>query len=119
MRDDLHATQNDLPVTPIQPTRHGDLRGPLFDLDLNPEVASIAMASGEDVHELYSAALTKLTANVRPLIMSLTELANEYKRPHAKVVARLIEERIRTVSRDCPANPPMIYHALIASPMSC
>merc|ERR1719264_1691971 len=58
------------------------------------------MASGEDVHELYSAALTKLTANVRPLIMSLTELANEYKRPHAKVVARLIEERIRTIRKD-------------------
>ena len=58
------------------------------------------MASEEEVHELYSTALAKLTANVRPLIISLTELANEYKRPHAKVVARLIEERIRTVSRD-------------------
>ena len=58
------------------------------------------MASAEEVHEEYSAALAKLTANVRPLIMNLTELANEYKRPHARMIAKLIEERIRTVRKE-------------------
>ena len=57
------------------------------------------MSTADEVFGLYSDALANLTANVRPLIMKLTELANEYKRPHARVVSKAIEERIRTVSR--------------------
>ena len=110
--DALRETPNDLPVTPIHPTRLGDRRGPLFGLALKPKVSSNAMSSAEEVGDLYSAALTKLTANVRPLIMNLTELANEYKRPHARVIARLIEDRIRTVSRGCcyaVPNPIILF----------
>ena len=77
-----------------------DLRGPLPDLAKRPLYSIVAMASAEEVHEEYSAALAKLTANVRPLIMNLTELANEYKRPHARMIAKLIEERIRTVRKE-------------------
>ena len=57
------------------------------------------MASVEEVREEYSASLSRLTTNVRPLIINLTELANEYKRPHAGLIASLIEGRIRTVSK--------------------
>ena len=91
----LHEAPDDVPVTHIDPR---DLRGSLPDLAKRPP-SSIAMASAEEVHEEYSAALAKLTANVRPLIMNLTELANEYKRPHARMIAKLIDERIRTVGR--------------------
>merc|ERR1712117_618702 len=92
----LREAPDGLPVTHIDPR---DLRGSLPDLAKRPP-SSIAMASAEEVHEEYSAALAKLTANVRPLIMNLAELANEYKRPHARMIAKLIDERIRTVRRE-------------------
>ena len=85
MCDDLHATPNGDQVTQFPPTF---LRKPYS-----------TMASDEEVREEYSASLSRLTTNVRPLIISLTELANEYKRPHARLIASLIEGRIRTVSK--------------------
>ena len=103
---DLREAPDDVPVTHIDPR---DLRGSLPDLAKRPP-SSIAMASAEEVHEEYSAALAKLTANVRPLIMNLTELANEYKRPHARMIAKLIDERIRTVSRGLQSLSFIAFH---------
>ncbi len=53
----------------------------------------------QEVRDAYKESLSQLTFNSRPVIMSLTELANEYSAKHAVLIVRLIEERMRSVSR--------------------
>lgn len=94
--DDLHATPNGDQVMQFPPT-----------FLKKPQSTLSAMASEEEVREEYSASLSRLTTNMRPLIINLTELANEYKRPHARLIASLIEGRIRTVRTE--QKMPALY----------
>ena len=50
-----------------------------------------------DPVEAYVETLSNLTFNSRPVIMNLTELANEYKATHAEEVVAAIEARLRKV----------------------
>ena len=56
------------------------------------------VTSGEEARAAFQENLKKLTFNCRPLIMTLTEQANEFRRDYAHIVVGLLEERIRTVS---------------------
>ena len=51
-----------------------------------------------DPVEAYVETLSNLTFNSRPVIMNLTELANDYKASHAEDIVGLIEQRLRKVS---------------------
>ncbi len=55
-------------------------------------------ATAEEVREAYTESLAMLTFNSRPVIMNLTELANEYGRVHAGLIVRLVEDRMKNVS---------------------
>lgn len=54
--------------------------------------------SAAEVRDSYSESLSKLTFNSRPVIMNLTELANEYRHEYALVIVQCIEERMKRVS---------------------
>ncbi len=56
------------------------------------------MTTSDEVRDAYAESLSKLTFNSRPVIMNLTELANEYRRDYAQLIVDIIEERIRRVS---------------------
>ncbi len=57
-------------------------------------------ATAEEVREAYKESLGMLTLNSRPVIMNLTELANEYKKGHANLIVGLIEHRMKEVRID-------------------
>jgi hypothetical protein len=50
-----------------------------------------------EVAEAYGDTLSNLKMNSKPIINTLTELANAYSKEHSNVITYLIEERIKEV----------------------
>ena len=55
-------------------------------------------AREKDIYDTYSEDLEGLTFNSKPIINSMTELANEYSSDFAHVIVRCIEDKIKMVS---------------------
>ena len=55
-------------------------------------------AREKDIYDTYSEDLERLTFNSKPIINSMTELANDYSSDHAHVIVRCIEDKIKIVS---------------------
>jgi hypothetical protein len=55
-------------------------------------------AREKDIYDTYSEDLERLTFNSKPVINSMTELANEYSSDFAHVIVRCIEDKIKIVS---------------------
>ncbi len=58
---------------------------------------TVLAAEEREVRQAYADSLAELKANSRPIIVTLTELANEYKQKFAQAIVLLIEERLRKV----------------------
>ena len=56
-------------------------------------------AREKDIYETYSEDLERLTFNSKPIINSMTELANDYSSDFAHIIVRCIEDKIKVVSR--------------------
>ena len=56
--------------------------------------------SEKEVAENYFETLSNLKMNSKPIINTLTELANGYSREHPHIIVHVIEERIRDVSKE-------------------
>ena len=54
-------------------------------------------AREKDIYETYSEDLEGLTFNSKPVINSMTELANEYSNDFAHIIVRCIEDKIKSV----------------------
>jgi len=52
-----------------------------------------------EVADAYGDTLSSLRMNSKPIINTLTELANGYSKEHPKVIVHVIEERIKEVSK--------------------
>lgn len=50
----------------------------------------------QDIYDLYSEDLERLTFNSKPIINSMTELANDYSSDFPHVIVRAIEDKIQT-----------------------
>ncbi len=50
-----------------------------------------------EVADAYGDTLSSLRMNSKPIINTLTELANGYSKEHPKIIVYLIEERIKEV----------------------
>jgi hypothetical protein len=53
--------------------------------------------TSQEVYHDYWDSLSQLTFNSKPVIVSLTELAYDYRTEHPKTIVKCIEERIRQV----------------------
>ena len=56
-------------------------------------------AREKDIYDTYSEDLDGLTFNSKPIINSMTELANEYSSDFAHVIVRCIEDKIKMVRK--------------------
>ena len=56
-------------------------------------------AREKDIYDTYSEDLERLTFNSKPIINSMTELANDYSSDFAHIIVRCIEDKIKVVSR--------------------
>ena len=54
-------------------------------------------AREKDIYDTYSEDLETLTFNSKPVINSMTELANEYSSDFAHIIVRCIEDKIKMV----------------------
>lgn len=64
-------------------------------------------AREKDIYDTYSEDLETLTFNSKPVINSMTELANEYSSDFAHIIVRCIEDKIKMV--ETTQKLPLLY----------